>query len=169
MNKFYRILGVDDNISDDELKAVHRSLLKRYHPDAYPGDKDYASKKTAEINEAYAEIVAFREKNNIKINKKVQEKSIKKEEKQKPQQNFNNFKEETKTQSSYDFAEEPKPQKNDFDYSNAVVENSAEIVSNKYKRELSKEEKRSKTIIDALIYSLTAITIGLILFMIFYK
>lgn len=164
MNKFYKILGVNENISDDELKAVHRSLLKRYHPDAYPGDKDYASKKTAEINEAYAEIVAFREKNNIKINKKVQEKSIKKEEKPKPQQNF---KEEPKSEKI--FEEEQKPEKQDVDYSSAVVENSAEIVSNKYKRELSEEEKRSKRIIDALIYSLAAITIGLILFMIFYK
>ena len=154
MNKYYKILGVNSDISDDELRATHRALLKRYHPDTYLGDKDYASKKTAEINEAYAEIVAYREKNFVKTTSTKENVEIKnkKEEKQ-------NIKKE-----------ENKPQKPNVDYSTVKVENSAEEISKKYKqRELSLEERRSKKIIDILIYSLSAITIGLILFMIFYR
>ncbi|HSH21395.1 MAG TPA: J domain-containing protein, partial [Candidatus Caenarcaniphilales bacterium] len=34
----YRLLGVPRGASDTQIKAAHRALAKRYHPDAPTGD-----------------------------------------------------------------------------------------------------------------------------------
>ena len=49
----YEILGIRKTASTDEIKTAYKKLVKKYHPDVYPGDKTYAEKKTKEINEAY--------------------------------------------------------------------------------------------------------------------
>jgi molecular chaperone DnaJ len=49
---YYRVLGVAENVSDDELKKAYRRLAKKYHPDANQGDKD-AEEKFKGISEAY--------------------------------------------------------------------------------------------------------------------
>ncbi len=49
---FYKILGVDKNASDVELKKAYRKQAMKYHPDRNPGDKE-AEKKFKEISEAY--------------------------------------------------------------------------------------------------------------------
>lgn len=46
---YYKILGVDKNSSDDEIKKAYRKLAHKYHPDKTGGD----SEKFKEINEAY--------------------------------------------------------------------------------------------------------------------
>ena len=53
---FYTILGVSHTASPDEIKAAHRELVKKYHPDLFPGAKQkaQANKKLQQINEAYA-------------------------------------------------------------------------------------------------------------------
>lgn len=55
----YKILGVDQNASDDEIKKAYRELAKRYHPDNYVNNplKDLADEKMKEINEAYDKII----------------------------------------------------------------------------------------------------------------
>ncbi len=68
MNDPYKILGVDRNASDDEIKDAYRKLARKYHPDNY-GDNplsDLAEEKMQEINEAYDAIVNMRKgsKNN---------------------------------------------------------------------------------------------------------
>ena len=48
---YYSILGVDKNASSDDIKKAYRTLVKKYHPDLHPGDKE-AAEKYKEINEA---------------------------------------------------------------------------------------------------------------------
>ena len=53
---FYTILRVSRTASLDEIKSAHRELVKKYHPDLFPGAKQkaQANKKLQQINEAYA-------------------------------------------------------------------------------------------------------------------
>lgn len=55
----YKVLGVNQNASDDEIKKAYRELAKKYHPDNYVNNplKDLADEKMKEINEAYDKIV----------------------------------------------------------------------------------------------------------------
>ncbi len=48
---YYKTLGVDKNASSDDIKKAYRTLVKKYHPDLHPGDKQ-AAEKFKEINEA---------------------------------------------------------------------------------------------------------------------
>lgn len=52
MKNYYRILGVGQSATDDDIKHSFRTLAKRYHPDVNPDDKA-AAKRFADINEAY--------------------------------------------------------------------------------------------------------------------
>lgn len=49
----YEILGISKKASAEEIKNAYKKLVKKYHPDVYPGDKIFAEKKIKEINEAY--------------------------------------------------------------------------------------------------------------------
>lgn len=48
---YYEILGVSKDASQDEIKKAYRTLVKKYHPDLHPNDKQ-AAEKFKEINEA---------------------------------------------------------------------------------------------------------------------
>lgn len=50
---YYEVLGVERGASADEVKRAFRSLARKYHPDANPGDPT-AEDKFKEINEAYS-------------------------------------------------------------------------------------------------------------------
>jgi curved DNA-binding protein CbpA len=50
---YYAVLGVSPSIDDADLAVVHRTLLKKFHPDVYAGPKSTADRITQEINEAY--------------------------------------------------------------------------------------------------------------------
>jgi molecular chaperone DnaJ len=50
---FYRVLGVAENASPDEIKKAYRKLAKQYHPDANPND-NAAAERFKEVSEAYS-------------------------------------------------------------------------------------------------------------------
>ncbi len=49
---YYKILGVQRNADEKEIKKAFRKLAQQYHPDKNPGDKT-AEAKFKEVNEAY--------------------------------------------------------------------------------------------------------------------
>ena len=67
MKDYYKILEVEENASDEDIKKSYRNLSKKFHPDLNPE----GGEKFKEINEAY-EVLGDREKrtryNNTKNN-----------------------------------------------------------------------------------------------------
>ncbi len=49
---YYKILGVDKNADEKEIKKAYRKLARLYHPDVNPDNKD-AESRFKEANEAY--------------------------------------------------------------------------------------------------------------------
>ena len=56
-SKYYRILGLKDGASQEEIKKAYRQLAKEHHPDKFvnasDSEKKYHESKMKEINEAY--------------------------------------------------------------------------------------------------------------------
>ncbi len=50
---YYEILKLSPNASKQQIKSSYKKLVKKYHPDLYVGDKEFAEQKIKEINEAY--------------------------------------------------------------------------------------------------------------------
>lgn len=50
---YYKVLGVNANATDQDIKRAYRELARRYHPDVNPNNAD-AENRFKEINEAYA-------------------------------------------------------------------------------------------------------------------
>ncbi len=54
MKNYYEILEVNEHASIEVIEKAYRVLIKKYHPDLYVGEKkQYAEKRTRDINEAY--------------------------------------------------------------------------------------------------------------------
>ncbi|HPG31375.1 MAG TPA: DnaJ domain-containing protein [bacterium] len=51
-NDYYKVLGVNKNSSQEEIKKAYKKLAVKFHPDKNQNNKD-AEKKFKEINEAY--------------------------------------------------------------------------------------------------------------------
>ena len=58
MSDPYKVLGVPESASDDEVKRAYRELARKYHPDNYQNNPlaDLAEEKMKQINAAYEEI-----------------------------------------------------------------------------------------------------------------
>ncbi len=51
----YKVLGLNRDASDEDVKRAYRRLAKKYHPDLNPGDQE-AARKMQEVNAAYEQI-----------------------------------------------------------------------------------------------------------------
>ncbi len=51
----YKVLGISEDATQEEIRAAYLSLVKKYHPDKYTDNplKELANEKLKEINEAY--------------------------------------------------------------------------------------------------------------------
>ena len=58
----YKVLGVDPNATDEQVKNAYRKLARKYHPDKYTDSdmKELAEEKMKEVNSAYEEIQQMR-------------------------------------------------------------------------------------------------------------
>lgn len=58
----YKVLGVSETATDEEIKKAYRELVKKYHPDKYADNPlaDVAAEKMKEINAAYDQITKER-------------------------------------------------------------------------------------------------------------
>lgn len=51
----YKVLGVSEGASQEEIRAAYLKMVKKYHPDKYTDSdlKELANEKLVEVNEAY--------------------------------------------------------------------------------------------------------------------
>lgn len=51
----YKVLGVSENATQEEIRRAYLQLVKKYHPDKYVDNplKDLANEKLKEVNQAY--------------------------------------------------------------------------------------------------------------------
>ena len=50
---YYKVLQVDRNAKDEDLKKAYRKLAMKWHPDKNPNSKKEAEAKFKQISEAY--------------------------------------------------------------------------------------------------------------------
>ncbi len=53
MEDYYKKLGVKRDSSLEEIKKAYLKQIKKYHPDLYKGDENFAQQKTADLNVIY--------------------------------------------------------------------------------------------------------------------
>jgi len=89
---FYEVLNIKTNANEKEIKKSYRILAKKYHPDTYQGDKNFAQEKMQEINAAYDTLSnpELRKKYDEKIGVNLQE-----------NESFKTYKSNTTYKSSY--------------------------------------------------------------------
>lgn len=57
LERYYRILGVNERSSRTEIKRAYRRLALRYHPDKNPGNERRASRIFTAVNRAYSVLI----------------------------------------------------------------------------------------------------------------
>lgn len=53
MENHYLTLNLNENATSEQIKSAYISLMKKYHPDLYQGDKVFAEEMSTKINNAY--------------------------------------------------------------------------------------------------------------------
>lgn len=58
---YYEILEIQPSASEEVIRMAYKGLVKKYHPDTYDGDSDFANEMLSKINIAF-EILSNKEK-----------------------------------------------------------------------------------------------------------
>ena len=53
MRNYYDVLEIKENASIEVIKAAYKTLAKKYHPDNWRGQEDFANQRFVEIRNAY--------------------------------------------------------------------------------------------------------------------
>jgi hypothetical protein len=53
MKNYYDVLGVERDAPTEEIRIAYKILVKKFHPDVNPEQRDFFEKKSKELNEAY--------------------------------------------------------------------------------------------------------------------
>ena len=69
MSDPYKVLGIDRNATDDEVKTAYRKLSRKYHPDANVNNpnKDKAEEMFKLVQQAYDQIMNERKINGLTL------------------------------------------------------------------------------------------------------
>ena len=104
MKNYYEILEVNKKASKEIIEKAYRVLVKKYHPDSYTGNKQYAEEMIKKINEAYETLSdenkrllydydeGFKVNPNVSLDEIVEDDIIKKEVNVKDNKNYKEFK-----------------------------------------------------------------------------
>jgi tetratricopeptide (TPR) repeat protein len=57
LDRYYRILGLDEGASRRDVKRAYRRLALKYHPDKNPGNEERAAKIFTAVNRAYSVLI----------------------------------------------------------------------------------------------------------------
>ena len=57
----YEVLQVLPTASPEVIHMAYKALARKYHPDVFQGNKEFAETKMKQINEAYRVIDCFKE------------------------------------------------------------------------------------------------------------
>ena len=49
----YKVLKLKPGATENEIRSAYKAQIKKYHPDTFKGDKNVATEKTMQINQAY--------------------------------------------------------------------------------------------------------------------
>ena len=66
-NRLYKILELDKNATQDQIKKSYRKLALKYHPDRNKDNKEESEKKFKQIGEAYG-VLSDKKKRSYMIN-----------------------------------------------------------------------------------------------------
>lgn len=71
IKKYYDVIGVDENVTDEELEKAYSTLKTKYQNDRFlEGEEgNIAAKKLTELNSAYEAVVDFRKERNFGENR----------------------------------------------------------------------------------------------------
>jgi curved DNA-binding protein CbpA len=147
MINYYKVLGVTDFASLDEIKTAYRKLAKKFHPDMNQGDK-FSEERFIQIQSAYEALCDNAKRK--KLDEILRESESKK-----------NYQKQESTKSKETYKEQQT--KSDNNTNNSQTKNS------ETKKENTNEQTKNfipkKTINNSLIFG----AIGLLVFYIFYS
>lgn len=63
MKEYYKILGLDENATVDEIRKAYKLYASKYHPDKHSGDK-FFEERFKEIKNAYEYLIEIRTNNS---------------------------------------------------------------------------------------------------------